>query len=119
MKEKFLEILAQIDNFSQTELKNLIDTYDIRSPSGNKVSDPEVFNLMFGTAIGPTGLVKGYLRPETAQGMFLNFKKLYEFNNDKMPFSAAQIGKSFRNEISPRSGLLRVRYIWRIYNGRN
>jgi glycyl-tRNA synthetase (class II) len=50
-----------------------------------------------------------YLRPETAQGQFLNFKKLLEFNNDKMPFASASIGRSFRNEISPRSGLLRVR----------
>ena len=64
---------------------------------------------MFDTQIGPTGTSKGYLRPETAQGMFVNFKKLLEYNNDHMPFAAAQIGKSFRNEISPRSGLLRVR----------
>lgn len=54
-------------------------------------------------------LAFSYLRPETAQGMFLNFKKLLEFNNDRMPFASAQIGRSFRNEISPRSGLLRVR----------
>ena len=50
-----------------------------------------------------------FLRPETAQGIFVNFKRLLEFNNGKLPFAAAQIGKSFRNEISPRSGLLRVR----------
>ena len=49
------------------------------------------------------------MRPETAQGQFLNFKKLLEFNNDKMPFASAQVGRAFRNEISPRSGLLRVR----------
>jgi glycyl-tRNA synthetase len=50
-----------------------------------------------------------FLRPETAQGMFVNFKRLLEFNQGKLPFAAAQIGTSFRNEISPRSGLLRVR----------
>jgi len=50
-----------------------------------------------------------FLRPETAQGQFVNFKKLLEFNNEKMPFASAQVGRSFRNEISPRSGLLRVR----------
>ncbi|PIO27814.1 hypothetical protein AB205_0015670 [Aquarana catesbeiana] len=50
-----------------------------------------------------------YLRPETAQGIFLNFKRLLEFNQGKLPFAAAQIGNSFRNEISPRSGLIRVR----------
>lgn len=50
-----------------------------------------------------------YLRPETAQGHFINFNRLLEFNNGKVPFASAQIGKSFRNEISPRQGLLRVR----------
>lgn len=53
-----------------------------------------------------------YLRPETAQGIFLNFKRLLEFNQGKLPFAAAQIGNSFRNEISPRSGLIRVRCVW-------
>ena len=50
-----------------------------------------------------------YLRPETAQGHFLNFSRLLEFNNGRVPFASAQIGRSFRNEISPRAGLLRVR----------
>ena len=49
------------------------------------------------------------MRPETAQGHFINFKKLLEFNTESMPFASASIGKSFRNEISPRQGLLRVR----------
>jgi glycyl-tRNA synthetase len=64
---------------------------------------------MFQTSIGPTGGLAGYLRPETAQGQFLTFQKLLEFNQQAMPFASASIGKSFRNEISPRSGLLRVR----------
>lgn len=50
-----------------------------------------------------------YLRPETAQGIFVNFKRLLEANNGRLPFAAAQIGPAFRNEISPRAGLLRVR----------
>jgi len=54
--------------------------------------------------------VCSYLRPETAQGIFVNFKRLYDFNQEKLPFAAAQIGSAFRNEISPRSGLIRVRY---------
>ena len=53
--------------------------------------------------------VSSYLRPETAQGHFLNFSRLLEFNNGRVPFASAQIGRSFRNEISPRAGLLRVR----------
>lgn len=50
-----------------------------------------------------------YLRPETAQGHFINFGRLLEFNSGRIPFASAQIGKSFRNEIAPRQGLLRVR----------
>ena len=49
------------------------------------------------------------MRPETAQGIFLNFKTLYEFNQKRLPLIVAQIGKSFRNEISPKGGLLRQR----------
>jgi glycyl-tRNA synthetase len=64
---------------------------------------------MFQTSIGPSSNMPGYLRPETAQGQFLNFHKLLEFNQTQMPFASASIGKSFRNEISPRAGLLRVR----------
>lgn len=64
---------------------------------------------MFQTSIGPNSNAPGYLRPETAQGQFLNFAKLLEFNMQQMPFASASIGKSFRNEISPRAGLLRVR----------
>lgn len=50
-----------------------------------------------------------FLRPETAQGIFVNFKRLLEYNGGKLPFAGAQIGQAFRNEIAPRSGLLRVR----------
>lgn len=64
---------------------------------------------MFDSSIGPTGKQKGYLRPETAQGHFLNFARLLDFNNGRLPFASAQVGRAFRNEISPRSGLLRVR----------
>ncbi|KAE8251137.1 hypothetical protein A4X13_0g4143 [Tilletia indica] len=102
--------LAQIDNYTGPELGALIKKFDIRAPeSGNEVSDPVEFNLMFDTQIGPTGAIKGYLRPETAQGHFVNFARLLEFNNGRVPFASAHIGKSFRNEISPRAGLLRVR----------
>jgi glycyl-tRNA synthetase len=49
------------------------------------------------------------MRPETAQGIFINFRRLLDFNNGRMPFAAAQIGLGFRNEIHPKQGLLRVR----------
>lgn len=88
----------------------MIKKFDIRNPGTNGILEPPVaFNLMFSTSIGPSSNMPGYLRPETAQGQFLNFAKLLEFNNARMPFASASIGKSFRNEISPRAGLLRVR----------
>jgi glycyl-tRNA synthetase len=102
--------LAKIDGYSGPELGELLVKYDIRNPANDGSLDPPVqFNLMFDTQIGPTGQFKAYLRPETAQGQFLNFAKLLDFNNARMPFASASIGKSFRNEIAPRSGLLRVR----------
>jgi len=64
---------------------------------------------MFKTDIGPTGHLGGYLRPETAQGIFLNFRRLIEFNNGRMPCAGAQVGLAFRNEIHPKQGVLRVR----------
>lgn len=67
------------------------------------------FNLMFSTMIGPTGKELAFLRPETAQGIFMNFRRMLEYNNGKLPFGGAQLGLGFRNEIAPRSGLLRCR----------
>ncbi|MEI8331932.1 MAG: glycine--tRNA ligase [Methanomicrobiales archaeon] len=67
------------------------------------------FNLMFQTTIGPGSKRVGYLRPETAQGMFVDFSRLLRFYRDKLPFGAVQIGKSYRNEISPRQGMIRLR----------
>ncbi|KAJ2854389.1 Glycine--tRNA ligase 1, mitochondrial [Coemansia erecta] len=108
--EEYKSILAQIDNYDGKGLGELIARFDIRNPAtGNEVTQPVEFNLMFESNIGPTGHLKGYLRPETAQGQFLNFTRLLEFNNGKMPFASAMVGRSFRNEISPRQGLLRVR----------
>ncbi|ERE66022.1 glycyl-tRNA synthetase [Cricetulus griseus] len=109
-KSEMESVLAQLDNYGQQELGDLFVNYNVKSPTtGNDLSPPVPFNLMFKTFIGPGGNMPGYLRPETAQGIFLNFKRLLEFNQGKLPFAAAQIGNSFRNEISPRSGLIRVR----------
>ncbi|OJJ48802.1 hypothetical protein ASPZODRAFT_60297 [Penicilliopsis zonata CBS 506.65] len=108
--KEYEEVLAQIDNFDGDGLATLIAKYDIRNPAtGGNLLPPVAFNLMFQTSIGPSSNMPGYLRPETAQGQFLNFQKLLEFNQQSMPFASASIGKSFRNEISPRAGLLRVR----------
>jgi len=100
---------ARADEFSQEELTEVMKKYNVLSPEGKPISAPFPFNLMFSTSIGPTGDLKGYLRPETAQSIFVNFKRLLEYNGGKIPFAAAQIGSAFRNEIAPRSGVLRVR----------
>ncbi|XP_050334912.1 glycine--tRNA ligase isoform X2 [Bactrocera neohumeralis] len=104
------DIVIKLDGMNKQEMSDVLAKYSIKSPlTGNDLTEPIEFNLMFATQIGPTGLVKGFLRPETAQGIFVNFKRLLEFNQGKLPFAVAQIGNSFRNEISPRSGLIRVR----------
>ncbi|KAF0924921.1 hypothetical protein E2562_014996 [Oryza meyeriana var. granulata] len=107
---EFNHILAVLDDLSAEQLGAKIKEYGIVAPdTKNPLSDPYPFNLMFQTSIGPSGLSPGYMRPETAQGIFVNFKDLYYYNGNKLPFAAAQIGQAFRNEISPRQGLLRVR----------
>ena len=108
--KEYSEILAKIDNYDSAGLSELISKHDIWNPgSGNKFSLPVYTqNLMFDVSIGAAKL-PAYLRPETAQGQFLNFSKLLEFNQQSMPFASASIGKSARNEIAPRAGLLRVR----------
>ncbi|KAI4108636.1 MAG: hypothetical protein LQ339_002152 [Xanthoria mediterranea] len=108
--KEYEEILAKIDNYDGGELGLLITKYNITNPTtGGNLEPPVAFNLMFQTSIGPSSNLAGYLRPETAQGQFLTFQKLLDFNQQSMPFASACIGKSFRNEISPRAGLLRVR----------
>ncbi|CAK9232181.1 unnamed protein product [Sphagnum troendelagicum] len=109
-KKEIMTDLASLDEFTGPELGAKIKAYNIKAPdTGNEVSEPYPFNLMFATTIGPTGLVPGYMRPETAQGIFVNFKDLYYENGNKLPFAAAQIGSAFRNEIAPRQGPMRVR----------
>lgn len=108
-KDKHLKVQIQADAFSPEELDKLLTEYGCRAPSGEAFSPSFPFNLMFKTSIGPEGTSVGYLRPETAQGLFVNFRRLLDANAGKMPFAAAQIGLGFRNEIAPRSGLLRVR----------
>jgi len=104
------DIITKLDGATKEEQAATLKKFNIRSPvTNNELSEPIEFNLMFQTNIGPSGAVKGFLRPETAQGIFVNFKRLLEFNQGRLPFAAAQIGNAFRNEISPRSGLIRVR----------
>lgn len=83
----------------------------IKCPScGGELSPPEKVNLMFSTTIGAAGRTKvGYLRPETAQAMFFSFLNLHRHFRERLPFGVVQLGRGYRNEISPRQGLLRLR----------
>lgn len=107
---EYKRVQVMAGDMTKGELTEAFHKYKIKSPdTGNDLEEPFQFNLMFKTPIGPSTLVPGYLRPETAQGIFVNFKRLLEYNGGKLPFAAAQIGNAYRNEIAPRSGLLRVR----------
>lgn len=104
------ELLAGVGELKEDTLGAALKKYGVVAPdTKNEISDPFPFNLMFKTSIGPKGDMVGYLRPETAQGIFVNFRDLLYYNGGKLPFAAAQIGNAYRNEISPRAGLLRVR----------
>lgn len=89
--------------------KLLKDKGVVCSQCKGELTPPRRFNLMFKTSVGAGNAKPGYLRPETAQGMFVNFEQVYRYNRDKLPVGAVQIGKAFRNEISPRQGLTRLR----------
>ncbi|OWY90812.1 Glycine-tRNA ligase, partial [Phytophthora megakarya] len=109
-REKHELHATMAESYSPEEIHQVFQDYGIKAPAtGADLSFPIPFNLMFKCAIGPEGGLVGYLRPETAQGIFLNFRRLLEYNAGKVPFGCAQIGSAFRNEISPRAGLLRVR----------
>ena len=90
---------------------DLIDKESCPGCKSRDLTDPRPFNLMFKTSIGPVddGSSFAYLRPETAQQIFINFKNILTSTNKSIPFGIAQIGKSFRNEITPRNFIFRVR----------
>src|SRR3990167_7180314 len=93
------------------EMGKVIAEKKILSPDGNQLSEPQQFNMMFKTSVGSVdgADVPVYLRPETAQGMFVNFKNILDAYHPKLPFGIAQIGRAFRNEIAPRDFIFRVR----------
>ncbi|MCZ7381642.1 MAG: glycine--tRNA ligase [Candidatus Methanoperedens sp.] len=104
------DVVENPDTLSADELTEIIGKNNIKCPEcGGKLGKVYEFNLMFKTSIGPGGKRAGYLRPETAQGMFVDFPRLLKFYRDHLPFGATQIGKAYRNEISPRQGVIRLR----------
>ena len=102
-----------IDAFTQPEMKTFIEEHNIPCPTckHHNFTDIRQFNLMFKTFQGVTEDAKNtvYLRPETAQGIFTNFVNVQRSSRKKMPFGIGQIGKSFRNEITPGNFIFRVR----------
>ena len=93
------------------QMDALIKEKKIKSPDGNPLGDLKQFNMMFKTHVGGSegDEAISYLRPETAQGMFVNYKNVIDSLHPKLPFGLAQIGKAFRNEIAPRDFIFRLR----------
>lgn len=111
--EQFLAEKLGIDTTGITaeEVNNLVKKHKLTADNGEEFEEVKPFNLMFQTTVGPVHTAQNiaYLRPETAQSIFINFHLVAENSRAKLPFGIAQIGKAFRNEISPRDFLFRCR----------
>ena len=111
--EHGVELESGVDGWSHEKMQTYIKEHEIACPSCGKhdFTDIREFNLMFKTFQGVTEDAKNtvYLRPETAQGIFLNFKNVQRTSRKKIPFGIGQIGKSFRNEITPGNFTFRTR----------
>ena len=112
-EENGIAIEGSVDAWSQEEMKNFIEEHNVPCPTCGKhnFTDIRQFNLMFKTFQGVTEDAKNtvYLRPETAQGIFVNFQNIQRTTRKKLPFGVCQIGKSFRNEITPGNFTFRTR----------
>ena len=113
MAENGITSESSVDGWSNEEMKKFIEDNNIACPScgSHNFTDIRQFNLMFKTFQGVTEDAKNtvYLRPETAQGIFVNFKNVQRTSRKKVPFGIAQVGKSFRNEITPANFTFRTR----------
>ncbi|MDO5825825.1 MAG: glycine--tRNA ligase, partial [Methanosphaera sp.] len=100
----------EVEGLPDETLTQIIKDNNIICPEcGGSLDDVRSYNLMFKTQIGASGKQVGYMRPETAQGIFISFKRISRFYKDKLPFGIVQLGKSYRNELSPRQGVIRLR----------
>ncbi len=111
--ENGVELESSVDGWTNDEMMNYVKEHSIGCPTCGKhnFTDIRQFNLMFKTFQGVTEDAKNtvYLRPETAQGIFVNFKNVQRTSRKKVPFGIGQIGKSFRNEITPGNFTFRTR----------
>lgn len=100
-----------VDSLTMEQMDEVIAEKGIKSPDGNPLSKSRTFNMMFKTSVGATESEDSvaYLRPETAQGIFTNFKNVVDSFYPDLPFGIAQQGKAFRNEIAPRDFVFRSR----------
>jgi len=109
--QEFAKLSSQeTDRMNLKEVKEAIKKHGIKCPEcGGTFSPPKYFLTMFKTTIGPYSEAVGYGRPEAAQGIFVEFKRLYEQSRERLPIGFATIGHALRNEISPRQGPIRLR----------
>lgn len=100
-----------VNGMSLEDMTKLIQDNGVKSPNGNDLSEVRTFNMMFKTSVGAIDDESSvsYLRPETAQGIFTNYKNILDSFYPDLPFGIAQVGKAFRNEISPRDFIFRAR----------
>ncbi len=104
------EFFENADVLGPRELEQAFVDHGVKCPEcGGELGPVDEFNLMFKTNIGPGKDRVGYMRPETAQGIFVNFLNLYRYNREKMPMGVIQTGRGYRNEIAPRQGMIRMR----------
>ena len=111
--ENGIKLTSSVDGWSHEEMEKFINDNNVKCPSCGKHNFTSIreFNLMFKTFQGVTEDAKAvvYLRPETAQGIFVNFKNVQRTSRKKVPFGICQVGKSFRNEITPGNFTFRTR----------
>ncbi len=105
------EVTGQnVEGKSPEELSSIISEYNVRCPKcGGELGEVKVLNMMLQVRLGAEGDTVAYLRPETAQGVYVNFLRQFNIQRGKLPMGLAIIGKAFRNEISPRQLLIRQR----------
>ena len=110
-EETFTDPLVDCRNCKARHRADHLEDNTCPNCGSSDLTEPRPFNLMFKTNLGPVddGVSFAYLRPETAQAIFTNFKNVLDSTARKLPFGIAQIGKAFRNEITPRNFIFRVR----------
>jgi len=100
-----------VDGLSPAQIAEIVGARGVRCPNcgSNQLSVPRAFNMMFGVDFGVTGKERAYLRPETAQGSYLAFARMWDVGRRALPLGIAVVGKAYRNEIAPRQVLFRLR----------